>query len=60
MCLGKHMVSLTVCLLTNAVKPHAVTDTVSNQLKVTSTKHCGLPREVQTTTYHLSSTERHA
>ena len=43
-CLGKHMAKLTECLVTNAVKPHAATDTVSNHLKVTSAKHYGPPR----------------
>ncbi len=42
-CLGKHMVILTECLVTNAVKPHAATDTVSNQTKLTSAKHPGPP-----------------
>ncbi len=57
--LGKHT-AITECLLTNAVKPHASTDTVSNQVKVTSVKHPGFARDVQTTTYHLSSTKRDA
>ncbi len=59
-CLGKHMAKLTECLLTNTVKPHAATDTVSNQLKATSAKHGGLAGEVQSITYHLSSTKRGA
>ena len=42
-CLGKHMVKLTECLVTNAVKPHAATDTVSNQPKLASAKHYGPP-----------------
>ena len=57
-CLGKHMVDVTECLLTHAVKPHTATDTVSNHLKGTSAKHCGSPREVQTTTTDLLSTKR--
>ncbi len=59
-CLGKHMVDVTECLLTHAVKPHAATDTVSNQLKVTRTKHRSFARKMQTTTYHLNSTKRDA
>ncbi len=42
-CLGKHMVKLTECLVTNAVKPHAATDTVSNHPKITNAKHYGPP-----------------
>ncbi len=55
--LGKAMANLTMGLLTTVVKPHAVLGPLSNQVKVTSAKHFGLPREAQTTTYHLSSTE---
>ena len=43
--LVKHLVKLTGCLVTNAVKPHAATDTVSNQPKLISAKHDGPPRD---------------
>ena len=56
--LGKYMVNSTAYLLTYAVAAYTSVDTLSNHTKVTSTKHCGFARDVQTTTYHLSSTKR--
>ena len=54
--LGKYLVNLTAYLLTYAVVTYTSVDTLSSQLKVTSAKHFGLPREAQTTTYHFSRT----
>ena len=56
--LGKYLVNLTAYLVTDAVAPYMATRTVSNHLKVTSAKHRSFARDVQTTTYHLSSTKR--
>ena len=56
--LGKAMANLTMGLLTTVVKPHAVLGPLSNQVKVINSKHCGLPRELHATTYHLLSIEK--
>ena len=56
--LGKYLVILTAYLLTYAVVTYTSVDTLSNQTKVTSAKHRGFARDMQTTTDHLSSTKR--
>ena len=58
--LGKYLVNLTAYLLTAYVAAYTAVDTLSNQIKVTSAKHPGFARDVQTTTDHLSSIKRGA